>query len=69
MLSSFHMADIESLRMLCLDTLGNPKDKNDCRAALINHLILDEMLDIDEAEDKTDEVLNTLGLWKEEPPK
>ena len=60
------MADINSLRLLCLDHAGNPKDKNDCRATIINHLILDEMIDIDEAEDKTDQVLNELGLWKEE---
>jgi hypothetical protein len=60
------MAEIETLRALCLDHTGNPKDKNDCRAVLINHLILDEMLDIDEAEEKTDQVLNSLGLWKEE---
>jgi hypothetical protein len=63
------MADLESLRMLCLDESGNAKDKDDCRAALINHLILDEMLDIDEAEDKTDGVLNELGLWKEQEMK
>lgn len=62
------MADIESLRGLCLDQIGNPKDKNDCRAIIINHLILDEMLDIDEAEEKTDQVLNTLNLWNTGDP-
>lgn len=60
------MEKIEIFRTLCLDESGNPKDKNDCRATLINHLILDEMLDIDEAEEKTDEVLHTLGLWQEQ---
>jgi hypothetical protein len=62
------MSDIESMRVLCLDHAGQPKDKNDCRAVLINHLILDEMLDIDEAEEKTDDVLKALGLWKEDAP-
>ena len=58
--------DIESLRAVCLDDSGNPKAKTDCRATLINHLILDESLDVDEAEEKTEEILTQLGLWPEE---
>lgn len=58
--------DIEALRAVCLDDTGNPKEKNDCRATLINHLILDESLDVDEAEEKTEEILTKLGLWPDE---
>ena len=58
--------NIESMRALCLDESGNPKQKNDCRALLINHLILEEMMDVDEAEDRTDAVMRDLGLWREE---
>lgn len=58
--------DLESIRALCLDDAGNPKEKTDCRALLINHFILDELSDVDEAEEKTEAMLNELGLWKEE---
>lgn len=60
------MATPEELRAICLDDQGQPKDKNDCRAALINHLILDESLDVDEAEEKTEATLDQLGLWPDE---
>jgi hypothetical protein len=60
------MAEIEKLRALCLDDNGRVKDKTDCRAAIINHLILEELLDVDEAEDKTDEALRRLDLWPKE---
>lgn len=60
------MSDIQTFKALCLDGAGNPKAKDDCRATLIDHLILDDSLDIDEAEDKADEILNALGLWQEE---
>ncbi|MCW1892594.1 MAG: hypothetical protein KIH65_005170 [Candidatus Uhrbacteria bacterium] len=60
------MADINEIRALCFDHTGVPKTKDDCRAVVINHLILDEMLDVDEAEERTDKVLNELGLWPEE---
>jgi hypothetical protein len=60
------MATTEELRAICLDDKGDPKDKDECRAALINHLILDEMLDVDDAEDKTEKTLDELGLWPQE---
>jgi hypothetical protein len=60
------MAEIEELRALCLDDNGRVKDKTDCRAAIINHLILEELLDVDEAEDKTDEALRRMDLWPKE---
>jgi hypothetical protein len=60
------MATPEELRALCLDDQGQPKDKDDCRAALINHLILDEQIDVDEAEEKTEATLDQLGLWPDE---
>ncbi|MFA5130056.1 MAG: hypothetical protein WC477_04020 [Patescibacteria group bacterium] len=59
-------SDIQTLRGLCLDGEGNPKSKTECRATLINHLILEEMIDVDEAEDLTETTLNELGLWPEE---
>ena len=61
------MADVEKLKGLCVDDTGNPKTKPDCRAALINHLIIEEMMDVDEAEEQTEEVLNSLDYWKDEP--
>lgn len=66
LLPYFGMADINEIRALCFDRAGVPKTKDDCRAVVINHLILDEMLDVDEAEERTDKVLNELGLWPEE---
>lgn len=58
--------DVESMRAICLDDSGNAKEKNDCRATIINHFILDDMMDIDEAEEKTENILNELGLWQKE---
>jgi hypothetical protein len=60
------MAKIEELRALCLDEKGQPKEKTECRATLINHLILEELVDIDEAEDLTEDTLNQLDLWPKE---
>jgi hypothetical protein len=60
------MATPEELRALCLDDQGQPKNKDDCRATLINHLILDEQIDVDEAEEKTEATLDELGLWPDE---
>ncbi|MBI5654819.1 hypothetical protein HZC53_04170 [Candidatus Uhrbacteria bacterium] len=57
------MNTTESLRALCFDEKGQPKPKNDCRATIINHLILEESLDIDEAEDLAEKTLNQSGLW------
>lgn len=60
------MADANEIRSLCYDHAGQPKTKDDCRAIVINHLILEEMLDVDEAEEHTEKLLNELGLWPEE---
>ena len=59
------MIDKEHLRTLCYTETGAPKSKTECRASLINTLILDEMLDIDEAENFTDKFLRELNLWNE----
>ena len=59
------MADTQTLRALCLDEQGAPKPKNECRAVLINHLILEEMMDIDEAEDLAEKTLREADLWPE----
>ena len=60
------MADPQTLHQLCVDEKGAPKPKNECRAAIINHLILDEMMDIDEAEDLAEKTLRETGFWPEE---
>ncbi len=51
---------------MCYDELGTLKTKPECRAAMINHMILEEMLDIDEAEDTAEKTLQQLNLWTEE---
>ncbi|MBU2509275.1 MAG: hypothetical protein ABII13_04450 [Patescibacteria group bacterium] len=47
---------------------GQLMSKPQCRAAIINHLILNDMIDIDEAEDTADKALRESGLWPEEKP-
>ena len=59
------MTDPSQLRGLCLDENGSPKPKNDCRAAIINHLILEETMDIDDAEDLAETTLHESGFWPE----
>lgn len=59
------MVDADFLRGLCLDETGAPKPKNDCRAAIINHLIIGEMMDIDDAEDLAENTLRETGFWPE----
>lgn len=63
------MAKIEELRALCLDEKGQPKEKTECRATLINHLILEELVDVDEAEELTEDTLSQLDLWPKEEDK
>jgi hypothetical protein len=60
------MADSQQLRALCLDEVGSPKPKNECRAAIINHLILEELMDIDEAEDLAERTLRETGFWTDD---
>lgn len=59
------MADQQMLKGLCYDEKGGVKPKNECRAAMINHLILEEMMDIDAAEDLADKTLREANLWGE----
>lgn len=63
------MTKPEELRALCLDERGAAKPKTECRAAIINHLILEQGLDIDEAEEVAEQTLNQSGLWPEEEAK
>lgn len=60
------MADTPTLHQLCLDEKGSLKPKPECRAAIINHLILEETMDIDAAEDLADKTLRESGFWPEE---
>lgn len=57
------MTDISKLLELCRDEHGAIKNQPEARAAIINHLILDEMMDIDAAEDLADKTLRESGLW------
>jgi hypothetical protein len=62
------MAITGDFRALCLNDEGKPRNKPDCRAEIINHLILEELLDVDEAEERTEDILNELDLWSYEEP-
>lgn len=53
----------ETLKKLCYDEKSQLKEKNECRAAMINHLILETGLDIDAAEDTADKFLRESGFW------
>ncbi len=61
----FTMPEQEILKSLCYDERGEVKTKNECRAAMINYLILEDTLDIDEAEDLAEKTLKALDLWPE----
>ncbi len=62
-----YMSTPDTLRALCFDEAGAARPKNDCRASIINHLILEEGLDIDEAEDLAEQTLRQANLWPENP--
>ncbi len=53
----------EKLIGLCKDEKDVLRPKNECRALMINHLILEDGLDIDAAEDTADKTLNESGFW------
>lgn len=57
--------DKETLRKMCYDEKGSVKPKDECRATIINALILDEMMDIDDAENLVDKSLREFNLWNE----
>jgi hypothetical protein len=59
------MPNRDALQKLCYTETNHLKPKPECRAAMINTLILDEMMDIDEAEDYCDKLLRELNLWNE----
>ena len=61
-------ANIEVLQALCYDDQGGVKPRPECRSTLINHLILEESMDVDEAEDLVEKTLNGLVLWAGEAP-
>ncbi len=59
------MTTQEELRALCETPEGTIRPKADCRAVMINKLILDDMMDIDEAENLIDKSLREWNLWNE----
>ena len=58
-----NMVDTATLLKLCNDEHGAVKSQPEARAAIINHLILEEMIDIDEAENLADKTMQKSGLW------
>lgn len=59
------MVTKEDLRAMCYTPSGAVRPKAEVRAEMINRLILDEMMDIDEAEDLIDKSLREFNLWGE----
>lgn len=57
-------ANPDVLKALCYADNGTVKPRTECRTDLINHLILEEMVDVDEAEDLADATMTELGLWE-----
>jgi len=57
------MATPEELLALCHDEKGELMTKDQCRAAMINHLILEEMIDFDDAEDLAEKTIRESGMW------
>jgi hypothetical protein len=55
----------DQLRAMCFKEDGAVRPKAECRAEMINRLIIDEMMDIDEAEDLIDKSLREFHLWGE----
>jgi hypothetical protein len=55
----------EQLKALCYKDDGSVKPKDECRAEMINLLILDEVMDIDDAENLIDKSLLEFNLWGE----
>ncbi len=50
---------------MCFTPNGTVRPKAEVRAEMINRLILDELMDIDEAEDWIDKSLREFNLWGE----
>ncbi len=50
---------------MCYTPTGAVRPKAEVRAEMINKMILDEMVDIDEAEDLIDKSLREFNLWGE----
>lgn len=61
------MIDKDKLRQLCFNEDNNLKAKAECRASMINALILDPAtnIDIDEAENTVDKLLREWNFWNE----
>lgn len=59
--------DKDHLRSLCFDEKETLKPKAECRAVMINHLILDPQtdIDIDDAENHVDKLLREWNFWNE----
>lgn len=53
----------EKLREACYDEKGELKPKDQCRASMINHLILIDGLGVDDAEDSADKFIRESGFW------
>ncbi len=58
-----NMESKNPLHVLCFDETGQLKQQNECRAVMINHLILEDGLDIDAAENMADKTIRESGFW------
>lgn len=54
----------ERLLALCKDEKDVLRPKNECRALMINELILVDGMGVDDAEDVADKALNESGFWE-----
>lgn len=59
------MITSEQMRAFCFNENSSLKPKPECRAGLINMLILEDGMDIDAAEDLVDKSLREWNLWGE----
>lgn len=59
------MTTQDDLRAICQNENGGVRPKPECRALMINKLILDDLMDIDEAENLVDKSLREWNLWNE----
>lgn len=59
------MPNKDQLKTFCYNPDGSLRSKAESRAGMINHLILEELEDIDEAENFIDKCLREWNLWGE----
>ena len=56
-------ANPDTLKAICYADDGSVKPRTECRSSIIHHLVSDEMMDVDEAEELTEHTMDSLNLW------